>query len=60
MLFVLCFFYLLLICADVDPTLFSLLRNERKKKSDCVLFVLEIIEKSSVFQYNGSQFIRQP
>lgn len=61
MLFVLCFFYLLLICADVDPTSFSLLRNERKKKkNDCVLFVLEIIEKSSVFQYNGSQFIRQP
>lgn len=33
---------------------------KEKKKSDCVLFVLEIIEKSSVFQYNGSQFIRQP
>lgn len=33
----------------------------KKKKNDCVLlFVLEIIEKSSVFQYNGSQFIRQP
>lgn len=61
MLFVLCFFNLLLICADVDPTSFSLLRNEKKKKNDCVvLFVLEIIEKSSVFQYNGSQFIRQP
>lgn len=46
MLFVLCFFYLLLICADVDPTSFSLLRNEKKKKNDCVLlFVLEIIEK---------------
>lgn len=40
MLFVLCFFYLLLICADVDPTLFSLLRNERKKKkvTVCCLF----------------------
>lgn len=49
MLFVLCFFYLLLICADVDPTSFSLLCNE-KKKNDCVLlFVLEIIKKVQSF-----------